>query len=54
MSTEKPSLKNEDGVWVVRVPRPNGATQEFRCATERQARHLLSVLVSGDAARPTS
>lgn len=40
----KPTLENEDGVWVIRVPKPNGAVQEFRCATETQARHLMAVL----------
>lgn len=36
-------LKNEDGVWVIRVPRPNGTVQEFRCASESQARKLMAV-----------
>lgn len=52
MDAQKPSMKNEEGVWVVRVPRPNGTMQEFRCATERQARHLVSVLSSAEPTQP--
>lgn len=33
-----------DGVWVVRVERPGGKHQEYRCATEAQARALVVAL----------
>jgi hypothetical protein len=56
MSVHKPVLSQEEGVWVIRVPRPNGALQEFRCASEGQARRLMAVLATPDpnAPRPTA
>lgn len=36
--------KTDDGVWVVRIERPNGRPQLFRCSTEAQAQALLQVL----------
>lgn len=40
----KPKLVKENGLWVIRIDRPNGKTQEYRCATEAQARQLQIVL----------
>ena len=40
----KPKLTQENGVWVLRVEHPGGKSQEYRCATEAQARQLQSVL----------
>jgi hypothetical protein len=48
MSTA-PVLKNEDGVWIVLVVTSHGKTQEFRCATEAQARQLLTLLSARSA-----
>lgn len=39
-----PTLQHLDGVWLVRVERTNGKVQEYRCATEAQARALALVL----------
>ena len=33
-----------DGAWMVRVHLRGGRVQEYRCASEEQARHLLEVL----------
>jgi hypothetical protein len=40
----KTTLTKENGVWVLRVERGNGKTQEYRCATEAQAQALAVVL----------
>lgn len=48
MSAGKPVVTEEEGVWVIRVENGNGKTQEFRCATERQARQLATVLAGPD------
>lgn len=39
-SPTRPTVTNEAGVWVVRVVRAGGKIQEYRCATEAQARQL--------------
>lgn len=39
-----PTLEHLDGIWVVRLERENGKVQEYRCATEQQARALALVL----------
>lgn len=44
MGATQPVLKKEDDVWVVRVESEQGKVQEFRCATESQARQLAMVL----------
>lgn len=38
--SKAPQVTKEDGVWVVRVERVGGKLQEYRCATEAQARQL--------------
>jgi hypothetical protein len=45
----KPVLTEEEGVWVVRLEKDNGKVQEYRCANERLARQLASVLVPKEA-----
>jgi hypothetical protein len=40
----KPIVTKEDDVWVLRLERDGGKTQEYRCATEAQARQLALVL----------
>ena len=52
MVPQKPEMKVEDGVWVIRVPKPNGAIQEFRCASESQAKHLFAVLAAAETTPP--
>jgi hypothetical protein len=39
----KPTVTKEDDVWVIRVE-TNGKVQEYRCATEAQAKQLALVL----------
>ncbi|MER2561766.1 MAG: hypothetical protein ABTQ32_13650 [Myxococcaceae bacterium] len=39
-----PTLEQLNGIWVVRLERENGKVQEYRCATEQQARALALVL----------
>ena len=39
-------LTQEEGVWVVRIRNAAGKIQEYRCASERQAKQLCSVLVT--------
>jgi hypothetical protein len=52
MGATKPVLTQEEGVWVIRLENGNGKTQEFRCATETQARQLAAVLSPrGDATK---
>lgn len=40
----KPVVSQEENIWVIRVLNPSGKTQEYRCATERQARQLAAAL----------
>ena len=42
----KPVMVEEDGVWVVRVENDRGKVQEYRCATERQAKQLALALAA--------
>lgn len=41
---QRPVVSQEDGVWVVRLERSGGKLQEYRCATEAQARQLAVAL----------
>jgi hypothetical protein len=51
MAQTRPVVTKEENIWVLRLEKPNGKTQEYRCATENQARQLALVLVrpEGDA-----
>jgi hypothetical protein len=45
MSTQAQSVVSKEAdVWVLRVQKPNGKVQEYRCTTEGQARQLALVL----------
>ncbi|MBI3180640.1 MAG: hypothetical protein HYZ28_00605 [Myxococcales bacterium] len=44
MPLPKPVVTKENDVWVIRVEKPNGKVQEYRCATEHQAKQLALVL----------
>jgi hypothetical protein len=44
MAYAMPVVTKEENVWVLRVKKPNGKTQEYRCASENQARQLALVL----------
>ena len=48
----KPTMVEENGVWVVRVEDDRGKVQEYRCATERQARQLTMALAAKQATAP--
>lgn len=50
MNASKPSLTQEEGVWVIRLENSAGKVQEFRCATEMQAKQLAAVLMPTDGA----
>jgi hypothetical protein len=39
----RPKVVRGDDVWILRVQQPNGKVQEYRCATESQARQLALV-----------
>ena len=44
MAYAMPVVTKEENVWVLRVRKSNGKTQEYRCANENQARQLALVL----------
>ena len=44
MSDTKPVVTKEDDVWVIRLQNEAGKQQEYRCASESQARQLALVL----------
>jgi len=44
-------MTKEDDMWVIRVENANGKTQEFRCATEKQAKQLFTALQPKDSVR---
>ncbi|GMT97384.1 hypothetical protein KH5H1_15030 [Corallococcus caeni] len=50
--SQAPVVTKENDVWVIRIDRPNGKTQEYRCATEGQARQLAMVLGKPDTGGP--
>ncbi len=54
MAIGKPVLTQEEDVWVIRVEAENGKTQEFRCASQRQAQQLMLVLAPREPARSSA
>ncbi len=54
MTGSKPLVVREGPMWVVKVVRPNGGFQDFRCASEKQARHLLEVFCPRQTDAPRS
>ena len=44
MADGKPVVTKEDDVWVIRLENAAGKMQEYRCASETQARQLALVL----------
>lgn len=50
MNELKSTLTKEDKVWVLRIENNEGRVQEYRCATESQARALALVLAPPKAA----
>jgi len=53
MAAKKPVVTQEDDVWVIRVENENGKVQEYRCASETQARQLAAVLQPKGGASPS-
>lgn len=49
-----PVVTKEENIWVLRLQKPNGKTQEYRCATENQARQLALVLVRPEVEAPAA
>lgn len=48
MPDSKPVVTKEDDVWVIRLQTEAGKQQEYRCASESQARQLALVLTPKD------
>ncbi len=50
-SPSKPQVTRDEeaGVWVLRLEGKDGKVQEFRCASEKQARQLALVLTQAEA-----
>ena len=48
MGDAKPVVTKEDDVWVIRLKTADGKMQEYRCASESQARQLAMVLTPKD------
>lgn len=46
------NVTKENDVWVLRIEKDNGKQQEYRCATENQARQLAMVLSRPDTGGP--
>ncbi len=44
MSQPRPMVTKQDDVWILRLLKPNGKVQEYRCTTENQARSLALLL----------
>jgi hypothetical protein len=44
-TSKKPVVSKENDVWVIRLEKENGRVQEYRCATETQAKQLAMVLL---------
>lgn len=39
-----PSIEQAKTGWIIKIPSPNGQTQELHCATEEMARRMASSL----------
>jgi hypothetical protein len=44
MSHVRPMVSKEADVWVLRLEKPNGKVQEYRCTSEGQAKQLALLL----------
>ncbi len=44
MSQVRSVVSKEADVWILRLEKPNGKVQEYRCTSEGQARQLALVL----------
>jgi len=50
--SQRPNVTKENDVWVLRIEKENGRIQEYRCATENQARQLALVMSKPDSGGP--
>jgi hypothetical protein len=53
MAEQKPTVTKEDDVWVIRFEGANGKMQEYRCASESQAKQLARVLTPKGSPSPS-
>lgn len=44
MAYALPVVTKEEEIWVLRIRKANGKTQEYRCSTEGQAQQLAQLL----------
>jgi hypothetical protein len=54
MAYVRPVVTKEENIWVLRLQNPNGKTQEYRCATETQAKQLAMVLSRPEQEAPAA
>jgi hypothetical protein len=54
MAYALPVVTKEENIWVLRIRKANGKTQEYRCSTEGQARQLAQVLARPEPAAPVA
>ena len=45
MTAEKSEVTKLDDVWVLKIEKPNGNVQVYRCTTEDQAKQLAALLL---------
>ncbi|NVJ07578.1 hypothetical protein HUW63_20325 [Myxococcus sp. AM001] len=50
--SQQANVTKENDVWVLRIEKDNGKQQEYRCATENQARQLAMILSRPDTGGP--
>ena len=44
MSHARPVVSKEADLWILRLRKPNGKVQEYRCTSESQAKQLALLL----------
>ncbi|HYI00652.1 hypothetical protein [Hyalangium sp.] len=54
MAYVRPVVTKEENIWVLRLQNTNGKTQEYRCATENQAKQLAMVLARPEQEAPAA
>lgn len=52
MAYALPVVTKEENIWVLRIQKANGKTQEYRCSTEGQAQQLAQVLARPEHEAP--
>jgi hypothetical protein len=54
MAYALPVVTKEENIWVLRIRKPNGKTQEYRCSTEGQAKQLAQLLARPEQDAPVA